>query len=257
MIKEFKAGKLTAKIYPDRQEMGRAAAAMAATTLRYLLGNKKEVNIIFAAAPSQNEFLEALLHENGIEWNRVNAFHMDEYIGLPADAPQGFGNFLKHRIFDALPFHSIHYIDGSGTETACEKYAALLQTHPADIICMGIGENGHLAFNDPPVADFKDPQSVKIVTLDEVCRQQQVNDGCFTTLEEVPTHAVTLTIPTLLAAPYIFCVVPGPRKAAAIYDTIHRDIQEQYPATILRNHPGAILFLDEESSARLSHQKVS
>lgn len=256
MIKEFKAGKLTAKIYPDRQEMGRAAAEMAAATLRYLLGNKKEVNVIFAAAPSQNEFLEALLQEKGIEWNRVNAFHMDEYIGLPADAPQGFGNFLKHRIFDALPFHNIHYIDGNGTEAAVERYASLLQTHAADIVCMGIGENGHLAFNDPPVADFKDPQKVKIVALDEVCRQQQVNDGCFTTLEEVPAHAVTLTIPALLEAPYIFCVVPGPRKATAVYDTIHQEIQELYPSTILRNHPGAVLFLDAESSGQLSHQKV-
>lgn len=256
MIKEFKAGKLTVRIYPNRQEMGRAAAEMAAVTLRHLLENKKEVNIIFAAAPSQNEFLEALQQEKSIEWNRVNAFHMDEYIGLPADAPQGFGNFLKHRIFDALPFHSVHYIDGSGTAAACEQYAGLLQTHAADIVCMGIGENGHLAFNDPPVADFKDPLQVKTVALDEVCRQQQVNDGCFATLEEVPTHAVTLTIPTLLAAPYIFCVVPGSRKAAAVYDTVHRDIQQQYPATILRTHPGAVLFLDADSGAQLSHQKV-
>lgn len=235
--------------------MGNAAAAMISATLRRLLEQKEAVSIIFAAAPSQEEMLEALVNETGIEWSRVHAFHMDEYIGLPADAPQGFGNFLKQRIFDLLPFRTINYIDGSGTEAACVKYGCLLQAHPADIVCMGIGENGHLAFNDPPAADFNDPLPVKIVELDEVCRQQQVNDGCFATLAAVPTHAVTLTIPSLLQAPHIFCVVPGERKATAVYDTIHQSIQPQHPSTILRNHNGATLFLDAQSSDQLSIQK--
>ncbi|WP_142682789.1 glucosamine-6-phosphate deaminase [Chitinophaga polysaccharea] len=255
MIKEFKAGQLTVKIYPERRAMGNAAAAMISATLRRLLEQKEAVSIIFAAAPSQDEMLEALVKETGIEWSRVHAFHMDEYIGLPADAPQGFGNFLKQRIFDLLPFRTVNYIDGSGTEAACVKYGCLLQAHPADIVCMGIGENGHLAFNDPPVADFNDPLPVKIVELDEVCRQQQVNDGCFATLAAVPTHAVTLTIPSLLQAPHIFCVVPGVRKAMAVYDTIHQNIQPQHPSTILRNHSGATLFLDAQSSDQLSIQK--
>ncbi|MET3877246.1 glucosamine-6-phosphate deaminase [Chitinophaga sp. OAE865] len=255
MIKEFKAGQLTVKIYPERRAMGNAAAAMISATLRRLLEQKEAVSIIFAAAPSQEEMLEALVNETGIEWSRVHAFHMDEYIGLPADAPQGFGNFLKQRIFDLLPFRTINYIDGSGTEAACVKYGCLLQAHPADIVCMGIGENGHLAFNDPPAADFNDPLPVKIVELDEVCRQQQVNDGCFATLAAVPTHAVTLTIPSLLQAPHIFCVVPGERKATAVYDTIHQSIQPQHPSTILRNHNGATLFLDAQSSDQLSIQK--
>lgn len=255
MIKEFKAGQLTVKIYPERRAMGNAAAAMISATLRRLLEQKEAVSIIFAAAPSQEEMLEALVNETGIEWSRVHAFHMDEYIGLPADAPQGFGNFLKQRIFDLLPFSTINYIDGSGTEAACVKYGCLLQAHPADIVCMGIGENGHLAFNDPPAADFNDPLPVKIVELDEVCRQQQVNDGCFATLAAVPTHAVTLTIPSLLQAPHIFCVVPGERKATAVYDTIHQSIQPQHPSTILRNHNGATLFLDAQSSDQLSIQK--
>lgn len=255
MIKEFKAGQLTVKIYPERAAMGNAAAAMVSAMLRHLLEEKEEVSIIFAAAPSQEEMLAALVKEKGIEWSRVNAFHMDEYTGLPADAPQGFGNFLKQRIFDLLPFRTVNYIDGSSGEAACIKYAHLLQTRPADLVCMGIGENGHLAFNDPPVADFNDPLPVKIVALDEVCRQQQVNDGCFATLEAVPTHAVTLTIPSLLQAPHIFCVVPGARKATAVYDTIYQNIQPQYPSTILRNHSGAVLFLDGQSSDQLSGEK--
>lgn len=233
------------KIYPDRKEMGTAAAAAMSATLLKLLHEKQEVNIIFAAAPSQNEFLAALLLIKDIEWERVNAFHMDEYIGLAADAPQGFGNFLKRGIFDHLPFRSINYI----TDTS---YSLLLQQHPVDIVCMGIGENGHLAFNDPPVADFNDRQLVKIVELDQVCRQQQVNDGCFAVLHDVPTHAITLTIPALMAAPYIFCVVPGLQKAQAVYNTLHQDIQELYPSSILRRHPDVKLFLDVQSSSLLS-----
>jgi glucosamine-6-phosphate deaminase len=239
------------KIYANRREMGKAAAIAVAAKLRQLLSTQEEINIIFAAAPSQNEFLEALCAEDKIDWSRVNAFHMDEYIGLPADAPQGFGNFLKRRLFDLLPFRSINYIDGQNADTACITYTDLLQRHPAHIVCMGIGENGHLAFNDPPVANFSDPQKVKIVELDEVCRQQQVNDASFETLSQVPTHAITLTIPALLEAPDIFCIVPGLQKAQAVYNTIHQDIKEQYPSSILRRHPGAILFMDAESSSLL------
>ena len=252
MIKESIAENLTVKIYASRIEMGAAAAKSVAAKLRELLTTKQEVNIIFAAAPSQNEFLASLAVEEKIDWTKVNAFHMDEYIGLPADAPQGFGNFLKRSIFDLLPFRSINYINGQNADTTCTTYTNLLQQHPADIVCMGIGENGHLAFNDPPVADFRDPQKVKIVELDEVCRQQQVNDGCFEALSQVPTHAITLTIPALLEAPDIFCIVPGLQKAQAVYNTIYQDIKEQYPSSILRRHRGAILFVDAQSSSLLS-----
>lgn len=252
MIKESIAENLIVKIYANRMEMGAAAAKAVAAKLRELLTTKQEVNIIFAAAPSQNEFLASLIGEEKIDWSKVNAFHMDEYIGLPADAPQGFGNFLKRSIFDLLPFRSINYINGQNADTACATYTDLLQQHPADIVCMGIGENGHLAFNDPPVADFRDPQKVKIVELDEVCRQQQVNDGCFETLSQVPTHAITLTIPALLEAPDIFCIVPGLQKSQAVYNTIYQDIKEQYPSSILRRHRGAILFVDAQSSSLLS-----
>lgn len=254
MLQQFNADKLTVKIYPDREQLGQEAATLAATTLRYLLRHKEEVNIIFAAAPSQNEFLAALIKEKGIEWNRVNAFHMDEYVGLPATAAQRFGNFLKQHIFNHIDFKSVNFLNGE--EADCLRYSHLLQTFPPDIVFMGIGENGHLAFNDPPVADFSDAATVKVVALDEVCRQQQVNDGCFDSLTVVPTHALTLTIPTLMQAPYIYCMVPGSTKATAVYNTIHQPMETAFPSTILRTHSGATLFLDPQSSGLLSVQKV-
>lgn len=248
MLQEFKADQLTVKIFADRTALGEAAAAMAAATLRNLLAYKEEVNVIFAAAPSQQEFLDALKVAPGIAWNRVNAFHMDEYIGLPEDAPQGFGNFLRRAIFDALDFKSVHYISEAWDET---RYAQLLAAYPPDMVCMGIGENGHLAFNDPPVADFNDQLLVKVVALDLACRQQQVNDGCFAQLEEVPTHAVTLTIPAMMQAPHIYCMVPGPTKAVAVRNTMEQPVQHAFPSTILRTHSGAVLFLDTRSSELL------
>lgn len=252
MIQTMTAGQLEVRIYENRRQMGDAAAEAAANTIRILLDKQKQVNIIFAAAPSQNEFLEALQQQANVDWSRTNAFHMDEYIGLSSEAPQAFGNFLKARLFDALPFRSVHYINDSSNQA----YTNLLLQYPTDIVCMGIGENGHIAFNDPPVADFADPQVIKVVELDEVCRQQQVNDGCFTQLSDVPTHALTLTIPTLMKARYVFCMVPGPAKAKAVYDTVHAGMKTLYPSTILRTHPAAILFLDEQSAGLLELQKA-
>ncbi|CAL1517697.1 glucosamine-6-phosphate deaminase [Chitinophaga sp. MM2321] len=239
--------------YASRAAMGAAAASIAADKIIQLLAAKESVNIIFAAAPSQNEFLSALVAHTGIDWQRVRAFHMDEYVGLPASAPQGFGNFLKERIFGKLPFAAVHYINGNAADlpAECSRYAALLEQYPADIVHMGIGENAHIAFNDPHVADFNDPLLVKVVELDEACRRQQVNDGCFATLEAVPVHAVTLTVPALMKAAFIYCMVPGEKKAAAVYHTLHDAIQEKYPSTILRTHAAAVLFIDEDSAAQL------
>lgn len=245
--------KLDVRIYEDRKSMGAAAAEKFAKEVTALLKTKDEINVVFAAAPSQNEFLAALDDEN-LDWSRINAFHMDEYIGLAADAPQGFGNFLKHRLFDKFNFKSVNYLNGNADDIAaeCDRYTALLNQHKVDMVCMGIGENGHLAFNDPPVADFEDKHTVKVVELDEVCRQQQVNDGCFATLDEVPKEALTLTIPALLSATYINCVVPGPTKAEAVKNTLLAEISTENPATILRNHPNAVLFLDKDSSRLLN-----
>jgi glucosamine-6-phosphate deaminase len=249
-MKEIIADKLKVRIYQNRNQMGSEAAKMAASDIARLLAEKDEVNIIFAAAASQNEFLEALLKED-VDWARVNAFHMDEYIGLQEGAPQSFGVFLKNRIFDKAPFKHVYLLQGhvADIEAECKRYMALLEQYPVDITFMGIGENTHLAFNDPHVANFDDTYLVKVVDLDEACKQQQVNEDCFDDIAEVPPYALTLTIPALLKAEYIFCIVPGTSKAQAVYHTIMDGISEQYPSTILRKHSNAVLFLERESAA--------
>ena len=251
---KFKKDKLDIKIYDTREQMGIAAAEDVAAGIKACLAQKDEINMIFAAAPSQNDMLAALCASDDIEWERINAFHMDEYIGLDPNAPQCFSNFLKDHIFHRKPFKSVNLIDASATdpEAECARYAALLEKHPVDIVCMGIGENGHIAFNDPHVADFSDPKAVKSVSLDDVCRMQQVNDGCFASIDDVPKWAITLTIPTLVSARYNYCVVPAPTKANAVKNTVEGPISEQCPATILRNKDNAILYCDADSSALLS-----
>ena len=176
---------------------------------------------------------------------------MDEYIGLSADAPQGFGNFLREHLFGLVPFKSVNYIDITATdpEKEAERYGALIASNPTDIVVMGVGENGHIAFNDPPVADFNDKKIVKPVKLDEVCRNQQVNDGCFKTIDDVPTHALTLTVPTLTKAPYLFCIVPAKTKAKAIKEMLLGTVDEHCPASVLRNHENAVLYLDPDSAS--------
>ena len=252
-MKTFQKEELQVKIFDTRAEMGRVAAADFAAVVKELLQTKDTIRIIFAAAPSQDDFLAAAVADKSIDFSRVDAFHMDEYIGLDKYAPQGFGNFLRDRIFAKREFHSVHYLDGQNpdSEAACESYAALLNEKPIDIVCMGIGENGHIAFNDPPVADFNDPKTVKVVKLDEVCRMQQVHDGCFQSIDEVPTHALSLTVPALMAAKYRFCVVPAPTKANAAKAMLNDAIDEHCPCTILRRTPGSILYLDADSSALL------
>lgn len=252
MILERKAGRLLVKAYETRAEMGRAAAAEAAQALRAVLADKGSCRVIFAAAPSQNEFLEALCGAD-VDWSRVDAFHMDEYIGLPEEAPQGFGNFLKRAIFDRVPFRSVNRIRGGAADVDGEiaRYSALLREQPADVVFMGIGENGHIAFNDPGVADFSDPAMIKRVMLDEVCRHQQVNDGCFAALEQVPRYALTLTVPALAAAGHLYCTVPSATKADAVYKTVHDAVGEEIPATVMRQHPDAALYCDRDSGAGL------
>lgn len=253
MIKQFKAGLLHVAVYDSRAEMGAAAARAVVDRAITILKEKPEVNMVFASAPSQNEFLAELLTSPDMPWERVNAFHMDEYIGLYADAPQGFGNFIRDRLWGRVKLRSANYINGNAADLSaeCARYTALLKQFPTDIVCFGIGENGHLAFNDPDVADFKDPQLVKTVELDGLCRRQQVNDGCFRSLGEVPTHALTLTIPALLAGNRLYGIVPGKSKADAVYNTVNGCIGERRPATILRTHPNSRLFTDLDSAARI------
>jgi glucosamine-6-phosphate deaminase len=238
---------MNTEIFSTRQEMGVAAAKAAGDFLRQSLSAQETVRVIFAAAPSQNEMLAALVNAEGIDWKRVEAFHMDEYIGLDSAAPQRFSRFLKDRLFDRLPFRAVHLIETDIFEPI-EQYEKLLKSAPIDLVCLGIGENGHLAFNDPPVADFADPVWVKIVELDSACRQQQVNDGCFPTLNDVPRQAITLTIPALLSGRRLICTVPGPTKRQAVFRTLNDSISAACPATALRNHRACTLFLDRESA---------
>ena len=244
-MKQYKKELLDIKVYDTRDEMGVHAAKEAADYIRELMKNQEVVNIVFAAAPSQNDFLLHLSKED-IEWGRINAFHMDEYIGLAKDASQGFGNYLAEHIFNLVPFRSVNYIyDETKTpEQICEDYEKLLNENPTDIIFMGVGENGHIAFNDPHVAFFDDPLGVKIVDLDQKCRNQQVNDGCFATIDEVPTHAITLSIPIMMKAARLFVIVPTALKAEAIGKIYNGEITPSCPASILRTHKAATLYTD-------------
>jgi len=251
LLRSFKIDQLKVNLYENRQALGEQAAIEAAAAIRSLLEKQPVVNIVFAAAPSQNEFLDTLAIQPDIAWNRINAFHMDEYVGLADDAPQRFGNFLKHQLFDKVPLKAIYYIDGNNDPAEeCARYEALLNEFPTDIVCMGIGENCHIAFNDPHVADFSDPVLIKKIDLDLTSRMQQVHDGCFASLEEVPEYALTLTIPALVTPSIVFCMVPAAHKAEAIYHTLTDAVQEQYPSTILRNHPNASLFIDQDSARK-------
>ena len=250
-MKTFQKDLLTVNIYNTRSEMGKAAGADIKACILSLLEKKDTINMIFAAAPSQNEVLAALVADKAIPWQRINAYHMDEYIGLDSSAPQCFSNFLDRHIFSLVPFKSVNYIksDATDPDAECARYSSLLSAAPTDIVVMGIGENGHIAFNDPPVANFSDTALVKPVKLDEICRQQQVNDGCFPKLDAVPHYAITLTVPALVAAPHLFCIVPATTKAWAVKETLSGSIDEHCPASILRTHPGAQLYLDSDSAA--------
>ncbi len=253
-VLQLNANKLKVRIYETRQHMGADAAKDVAKKIKELLLSKQEfVNIIFAAAPSQNEFLYSLSLEQDINWSRINAFHMDEYVGLDENSLQTFAHFLKLNIFDKVQFNTVHYINGNAAdlETECQKYSDLLSEFPTDIVCMGIGENTHIAFNDPHIADFDDPLMVKVVTLDRVSRQQQVNDKCFEKFEDVPELAITLSVPALVKAHSIFCMVPGKNKATAAYKTLNSEVDEMYPSTVLQQHKNAMLYLDKDSAALL------
>jgi len=241
-----RAGLMAVRSHDSREMMGLAAAEQVAQGLRARLATQSRVRLVFAAAPSQAEMLAALCRMPGIDWARVVAFHMDEYVGLPSSAPQRFSAWLDAHLFHRLPFAAVHRLQPE-QEGAEAGYAEALNAAPIDIVCLGIGVNGHIAFNDPPVADFNDIFDVKRVELDAVCRQQQVDDRCFATLGEVPTHAVTLTVPRLLRADELVCVVPGRLKRQAVQDTLYGPITTACPASILRTHQACTLYLDKES----------
>ncbi len=253
---EFRADALRVVIHDDRASLGRAAASEVGLAISARQAEAGVARVVFAAAPSQEEFLAALIAQVGVDWSRVVGFHMDEYLGLEADHPASFRRFLQERLFRmaGLAGDRLRLIPGEDVDRPLRTalaYEDRLRLEPPDLVCGGIGENGHLAFNDPPVADFLDPVWVKVVRLDAACRLQQVADGCFDRVEDVPTHAYTLTIPALLAAPVVSLVVPGPRKAEAALATVRGPINEACPATALRRHPNATLHLDRDSARLL------
>ena len=251
IIKEFYCGRMLVRVFDSRNDMGECAGKEIAEKIKELLKTKETLNIMFAAAPSQNETLASLLSDREIEWNRINAFHMDEYVGLDPDNPAGFRNYLRRSIFDLRPFRSINLINGNAMdiEKEAERYSQLLNENPLDICILGIGENGHIAFNDPPVADFNDKLYVKVVELERKCREQQVHDGCFERIEDVPTHALTVTIPGLCSASWMYCSVPSRTKADAIYHVVNDDVSTACPATILKNRENAFLYTDKEAAS--------
>lgn len=243
---------LPVHVFDTRAEMGAAAARGAAHIIREAIDKKGEANVVFAAAPSQDDLIASLLGQD-IDWRRVRGFHQDEYIGLDPAHSAGFGNFLRRAIFDRVPFGELFYMacPPDEAEAMCKKYAALLEEYPPDLIFLGVGENGHLAFNDPAVADFNDPRRVKVVSLDDVCRMQQVNDGCFASIDEVPRQALTLTMSQILAIPHAIAVVPTARKARAVADALRGPVCERCPASALRRHTDARLYLDADSASLL------
>ena len=231
------------------QELGAAAAKDAASEMLALAKTHPVLSIVFATGASQLETLRALTAIPGLPWDRVIGFHMDEYIGIGPDHPASFRRYLNKELVSRVPFRQFHFVEGdpADPQAFCARYTELLRAHPPQLCLLGIGENGHIAFNDPPVADFNDPVDIKIVEIDRECMQQQVNEGWFPTLDDVPRRAFSLTIPALMRIPSLVLSVPGERKAAIVQRTLHEEISTRCPATILRTHPNARLYVDRAS----------
>ena len=252
------AGRLALEVHPDRAALGRAAARAVAAHLHGLIARQGEARVIFACAPSQDEFLAALVDPAQcgftLDWARITAFHMDDYVGLTGVHPQSFRHYLRQHLLQHVSVGRFHPLPAEQPDAVAvaARYTMLLREKPIDLVCMGIGENGHIAFNDPPVADFEDPQLVKVVELDHACRQQQVNDGCFPTLAEVPRHAFTMTVSVFRQARRLSIHVPGPRKAKAVLGTVEGPISTACPASILRLHADATLYIDTAAASQLS-----
>jgi glucosamine-6-phosphate deaminase len=241
---------IVVRSYADRKELGTAAGEHAAKTVAAAIAANGTARVMFAAAPSQEETLAALVAAPGIDWGKVECFHMDDYVGLDPNAPQGFGNWLQRTVFNSIRIKEFHRIQTAGAPAlAAEHYARKMGSEPFDLVLCGLGVNGHLAFNDPP-ADFDDERAARPIQLDEVSRQQQVDEGHFERLDDVPTEAITVTIPRLLNAATIIASVPGRAKRTAVADTLGKPISGDHPGTILRTHRGAFLYLDKESDPR-------
>lgn len=254
MERKVRIDNLDVFCYTTRDEMGAAGAKVAAADIRRVIEEKGECNLVFASAPSQMDLLNALLNED-VPWDKVNAFHMDEYIGLSIEHPSSFANYIRENFLKKLNLKSVHYLNGLAEDipAECERYSELLRKYPTDITFAGIGENGHMAFNDPGIADFFEPALVKVNPgLDAECRAQQVHDGWFETLDDVPDSAFTLTFPALLKAPRLIITVPGPTKTEIVQKTLELPVSLDVPASIARLHRNAVLYIDDAAAATLS-----
>jgi glucosamine-6-phosphate deaminase len=256
-MNNMKIDNLTINRFDSRKEMGRSAALQFVAAVEQLLNAKEFVNVVFASAPSQNEFLRELRKIETVEWERIRCFHLDEYVGLPPEAKQSFSSYLRDELFRYKSPHAFFAINGlNSPDEECKRYSELLKQYPLDIACIGIGENGHIAFNDPHVADFHDQQLIKKVMLDEESRQQQVHDECFSSIDEVPREALTLTIPVILSASSIICTVPGERKNAAVQKMLYGPVDVSCPASALRNAKVCHMYLDRESASLIDELRT-
>ncbi|MBW4598276.1 MAG: glucosamine-6-phosphate deaminase [Calothrix sp. FI2-JRJ7] len=249
--KNFSVSSLKVNVYNSEAEIARAAAEIVYEYLYNVLQEQKTASVLLATGNSQLKFLDELISLGGIDWSRVNCFHLDEYLGISGEHSASFRRYLREKFERKVHPQVFHYIEGDAQQPLieCARYSELLQTHKIDLCLLGIGENGHLAFNDPKVADFNDPYTVKLVKLDEVNRQQQVNTGYFSNIEQVPQYAFTVTIPTICAAKRIICLASGQRKAKIVAQMLQGEVTTTCPASILRHQPQATLFLDVDSAS--------
>jgi glucosamine-6-phosphate deaminase len=252
-VGRFTLDRLRVEVHGSKEELGAAAARLAADRVREAIAARGRARIMVGTGPSQNQVVAAFTASE-IEWARVEVFHMDEYVGLAPDHPASFRRWLRERVAGVVPVGAVHYLDGDAkdVEAECRRYAALLAEAPVDVCFVGFGENGHIAFNDPHVADFDDPLAVKVVEMDRRCREQQVGEGHFRSIEQVPRYALTLTCPTLLAARTLVCSVPDRRKAEAVRAALTGAVSEACPASAVRRHGDAALFLERESASLLA-----
>lgn len=241
------------RICDDEKDLGRRAAVSASAVIRGAIEKRGRANVVFATGTSQLQTLEALVADETIDWSLVTGFHLDEYLGLSAEHPASLRRYLKDNLVDRVPFAAFHFVNGEAENPAaeCERLGALLEAHPIDVALVGIGENGHLAFNDPP-ADFATDRPFLVVELDEACRQQQVAERWFDTLDAVPARAITMAIPQILDARAIVVSVPGPRKAEAVQATVEGPVTAELPASILQDHDRTVLYLDRQSASALT-----
>lgn len=252
-VKTFQIDALPIRVYASREDMSLAAAREVSAYIQGLLAQQPGVAAILATGNSQIEFLRHLVALGGIDWSHVTLFHMDEYLGIAGDHKASFRRYMRERVESLVRPGAFHYLDGDAPEplTECDRYTALLQAQPIDLCCLGIGENGHLAFNDPPVANFEDKRAVKIVRLDPACKEQQVNEGHFPNLGAVPPYALTLTIPALCSARKMICLAPEKRKAKAVKAALQGPVSTDCPASVLRRQAHATLLLDLDSISLL------